>query len=70
MRASIAQSPARPGYGRRCVDAIALTNITLAGPYQVALPFLVDQRFSDVPVLGLLFAASVGYILGGIWLSR
>jgi MFS family permease len=51
---------------------IALTNVTLGGPYQVALPFLVEQNFgADVRVLGLLYAAfPVGYIVGGLWMGR
>jgi hypothetical protein len=51
---------------------IALTNVTLGGPYQVALPFLVGQHFgADVRALGLLYAAfPASYILAGIWMSR
>ena len=50
----------------------ALTNVTLAGPYSVALPFLVrDHWQADVGTLGLLYALfSVGYVLGGLWLGR
>lgn len=52
--------------------AFALINVTLVGPFQVALPFLVDQHFgADERVLGLLYAAfPIGYILGGLWLGR
>jgi len=51
---------------------IALTNVSLGGPYQVALPFLVEQHFgADVRVLGLLYAAfPVGYIVSGLWMGR
>lgn len=47
----------------------ALTNITLAGPYSVAMPFLVkDFMHADVDVLGLLYAAfPLGYVVGGLW---
>ncbi len=50
----------------------ALTNITLAGPYSIALPFLVKQHLNaDVDMLGLLYAIfPIGYILGGIWMGR
>ncbi len=50
----------------------ALTNVTLAGPYSVALPFLVrDYLQADVRTLGLLYALfPVGYVLGGLWLGR
>ncbi|HYF65796.1 MAG TPA: MFS transporter [Herpetosiphonaceae bacterium] len=49
-----------------------LTNVTLAGPFNVALPFLVNDRFSgNVTYLGWLYAAfPVGYVLGGLWLGR
>lgn len=49
----------------------ALTNVTLAGPYSVALPFLVsDHLHADVGTLGLLYALfPVGYVLGGLWLG-
>lgn len=48
---------------------MAITNVTLAGPYQVALPFLVNEHFNaDVRVLGWLYAAfPVGYLIGGLW---
>lgn len=50
----------------------ALTNVTLVGPYSVALPFLVAQKWpGNVNALGLLYALfPVGYVLGGIWLGR
>jgi MFS family permease len=49
-----------------------LTNVTLAGPFNVALPFLVSDRFrGNVTYLGWLYAAfPVGYVLGGLWLGR
>jgi MFS transporter, DHA3 family, tetracycline resistance protein len=50
----------------------ALSNITLAGPYSVALPFLVNtDRQADIGTLGLLYALfPVGYVIGGLWLGR
>lgn len=50
----------------------ALTNITLAGPYTISMPFLVkDYLQADAGTLGLLYAIfPIGYILGGIWLGR
>jgi MFS family permease len=50
----------------------ALTNITLAGPYSVAMPLLVKNHLAgDVGTLGLLYAVfPIGYILGGVWIGR
>lgn len=50
----------------------ALTNITLAGPYSVAMPFLVAENLNaSVETLGLLYAAfPIGYLLGGFFLGR
>jgi MFS family permease len=50
----------------------ALSNVTLAGPYSVALPFLVRARASaDVGALALLYALfPLGYIMGGLWMGR
>jgi DHA3 family tetracycline resistance protein-like MFS transporter len=50
----------------------ALTNVTLAGPYSVALPFLVKQHLGgDVNTLGLLYAIfPIGYVLGSIVMGR
>ncbi len=50
----------------------ALSNVTLAGPYSVALPFLVGAREgADVGTLALLYAMfPLGYIIGGIWMGR
>jgi MFS family permease len=52
--------------------AFALINFTLAGPYSVAMPFLVrDFMGADVNTLGQLYAIfPVGYILGGVWMGR
>ena len=49
-----------------------LTNITLSGPYSVAMPFLVSNSLkADVGTLGLLYAAfPAGYVISGIWLGR
>jgi MFS family permease len=50
----------------------ALSNITLAGPYSVAMPFLVkDYLKAGAGTLGLLYAIfPIGYIMGGAWLGR
>ncbi len=50
----------------------SITNVTLAGPYSVALPFLVQENWNeDVRILGLLYAAfPVGYVLSGLYLGR
>jgi MFS family permease len=50
----------------------ALTNVTLVGPFQIALPFLVkDHLHAGVETLGLIYAVfPVGYLLGGIWMGR
>jgi len=50
----------------------AMTNVTLSGPYSVALPFLVtDHLGGDARTLGLLYAVfPLGYLLGGLWLGR
>jgi len=50
----------------------ALTNITLSGPYSVAMPFLVNDNLgASVETLGLLYAAfPLGYIIGGVFLGR
>jgi MFS family permease len=51
---------------------LAVTNMMLAGPYSVALPFLIDEQYGgDVNLLGILYAVfPIGYVLGGIWLGR
>jgi DHA3 family tetracycline resistance protein-like MFS transporter len=50
---------------------VSFTNITLAGPYSVAMPFLVsDFMQADVATLGLIYAAfPLGYVLGSLWLG-
>ncbi|SRR6266545_3540345 len=50
----------------------ALTNVTLAGPYSVALPFLIEDTWhADIGTLGLLYALfPVGCVIGGLWLGR
>jgi MFS family permease len=50
----------------------ALVNVTLIGPYFVAMPFLVsDFMKADVQRLGLLLSVfPVGYLIGGAWLGR
>jgi len=49
-----------------------MTNVTLVGPYTVALPVLVQTSLhAGVATLGLLYATfPVGYILGGLWAGR
>jgi DHA3 family tetracycline resistance protein-like MFS transporter len=49
-----------------------MTNVTLVGPYSVALPVLVQTSLhAGVATLGLLYAAfPAGYILGGLWAGR
>jgi MFS transporter, DHA3 family, tetracycline resistance protein len=50
----------------------ALVNVTLIGPYFVAMPFLVsDFMKADVQRLGLLLSVfPLGYLIGGFWLGR
>jgi MFS family permease len=50
----------------------SLINVTLSGPYSVAMPFLVGYFMKDnVYVLGLLYSIfPIGYIFGSIWLAR
>ena len=50
----------------------SITNITLAGPYSVAMPFLVkDSMKAGVGTLGLLYSVfPLGYLIGGVWLGR
>lgn len=50
----------------------ALLNLTQAGPYAVALPFLVKNTLhSDVQVLGWFYsAASIGSVVVAVWLGR
>lgn len=50
----------------------SLVNVTLIGPYYVAMPFLVsDFMKADVSRLGLLYSIfPIGYLIGGAWLGR
>lgn len=50
----------------------ALTNVTLAGPYSVSMPFLVsDYLKADVDTLGLIYAVfPIGFVLSGMWFGR
>jgi MFS family permease len=54
------------------IAVVALTNVTLTGPYQIAIPFLVKDHYqADVRMLGLLYAMfPLGYIAGGLWMGR
>jgi len=54
------------------IAVFALTNVTLAGPYSVAMPFLVkDNLHRDVDTLGWLYAMfPIGYVLGVLWMGR
>src|SRR5258708_5239552 len=51
---------------------LSLTNVTLAGPYSIAIAFLVKGSLkADVGTLGLLYAVfPMGYNLGVLWLGR
>lgn len=51
---------------------MALSNVFLAGPYSVSLPFLVEETMgANVNVLGLLYALfPAGYVLAGVVLGR
>lgn len=50
----------------------AFMNLTQAGPWSVALPFLVRDRLgADVGLLGLLYSSfSLGSVLGAVWLGH
>lgn len=50
----------------------SLINVTLIGPYVVAMPFLVsDFMKQDVQRLGLLLSIfPIGYVIGGFWFGR
>jgi MFS family permease len=54
------------------IAVFALTNVTLAGPYSVSMPFLVkDNLHKDVDTLGWLYAMfPIGYVLGVLWMGR
>jgi len=49
----------------------SLVNVTLMGPYSVAMPFLVsDFMKADVNRLGLLYSIfPIGFVIGGMWLG-
>lgn len=50
----------------------SLTNVTLIGPYVVAMPFLVsDFMKEDVTRLGFILSIfPIGYVIGGFWFGR
>jgi MFS family permease len=50
----------------------SLTNVTLIGPYTVAMPFLVsDFMKQNVQRLGLILSIfPIGYVIGGFWFGR
>jgi MFS transporter, DHA3 family, tetracycline resistance protein len=50
----------------------SLINVTLIGPYFVAMPFLVsDFMKADVTRLGLILSIfPIGYVIGGAWFGR
>jgi MFS family permease len=50
----------------------SLINVTLIGPYVVAMPFLVsDFMKQDVQRLGLILSIfPIGYVIGGLWFGR
>src|SRR5258706_2037241 len=50
----------------------SLINVTLIGPYVVAMPFLVsDFMHADVQCLGLILSIfPIGYVIGGFWFGR
>ena len=54
------------------IAVFSLVNVTLAGPFSVAMPFLVsDFMKADVNRLGLLYAVfPIGYVIGGVWVGR
>jgi DHA3 family tetracycline resistance protein-like MFS transporter len=54
------------------IIVFSLINVTLIGPYYVAMPFLVsDFMQADVNRLGLLYSIfPIGYVIGGAWLGR
>jgi MFS family permease len=54
------------------IIVFSLVNVTLIGPYYVAMPFLVsDFMKADVHLLGLLYSIfPIGYVIGGAWLGR
>ncbi len=71
VRAGFSAVTSRPWLWTTILVA-AFTNIALAGPYSVAMPFLVkDFMQADVNTLGLIYAVfPLGYVIGGVWLGR
>lgn len=53
------------------ITMAAFANITLAGPFGVAMPFLIkDHLHADVGSLGLVYSSfSVGSVLAAMWLG-
>ncbi len=53
------------------IAILAITNVTLSGPYSVSLPFLVkDQLHRDVGTLGTIYAIfPIGYLVAAVWLG-
>jgi DHA3 family tetracycline resistance protein-like MFS transporter len=53
------------------IATMAITNVTLAGPYSVSLPFLVsDTLHRDVGTLGTIYAIfPIGYLVAAVWLG-
>lgn len=55
----------------RSICLYALTNVTLSGPYAISLPYLVEARWDDPRILGLLYAIfPAGYVVGSVWLGN
>ena len=54
------------------IIVFSLVNVTLIGPYYVAMPFLVkDFMKAGVNRLGLLYSIfPIGFVIGGLWLGR
>lgn len=55
-----------------CIAIAGLSNITLTGPFQAALPLLVEQRFGgNAQTYGLLMTLSaVGSLVAAMWIGR
>lgn len=53
------------------IAVMAVSNVTLAGPYSVSMPFLVDEVIGGGPrTLGFLYACfPVGYLVAAVWLG-
>lgn len=56
----------------RAILVFAISNITLGGPYGIALPVLVHDNYQgQAAVLGLLYSCfASGYLAGGLWMAR